>query len=148
MDRRFVVDGLKVSKVVDIPSPQWLSTLNQRKKSGMDSTGIKSLSSKVLGRLDRLSPPQCLESVFISPTWKRDCNCAMRRFESRCEAVMWKITTRGFTLQEVLILAAMNIATAGIAVEKRGQGGSQNSTKKGAYISSVLTGVDAEFLHA
>lgn len=61
---------------------------------------------------------------------------------------MWKITTRGFTLQEVLILAAMNIATAGIAVEKRGQGGSQNSTKKGAYISSVLTGVDAEFLHA
>jgi hypothetical protein len=27
-----------------------------------------------------------------------------------CEAVMWKITTRGFTLQEVLILAAMNIA--------------------------------------
>jgi hypothetical protein len=35
---------------------------------------------------------------------------------------MWKITTRGFTLQEVLILAAMNIATAVIAAEKRGQG--------------------------
>jgi hypothetical protein len=31
---------------------------------------------------------------------------------------MWKITTRGFTLQEVLILAAMNIATAVIAAEK------------------------------
>jgi hypothetical protein len=28
----------------------------------------------------------------------------------RCEVAMWKITTRGFTLQEVLILAAMNIA--------------------------------------
>jgi len=26
-----------------------------------------------------------------------------------CEAVMWKITTRGFTLEEVLILAAMNL---------------------------------------
>ena len=46
----------------------------------------------------------------------------MRRFELRCEVVMWKITTRGFTLQEVLILAAMNIATAVIAAEKRGQG--------------------------
>jgi hypothetical protein len=53
----------------------------------------------------------------------------MRRFESHCEAVMWKITTRGFTLQEVLILAAMNIATAVTAVEKRGPGASQNSTK-------------------
>jgi hypothetical protein len=26
-----------------------------------------------------------------------------------CEAVMWKITTRGFTLEEVLIMAAMNL---------------------------------------
>jgi hypothetical protein len=25
---------------------------------------------------------------------------------------MWKITTRGFTLQEVLIMAAMNVAPA------------------------------------
>jgi len=28
---------------------------------------------------------------------------------------MWKITTRGFTLQEVLIMAAMNVAPALIA---------------------------------
>jgi len=35
---------------------------------------------------------------------------------------MWKITGRGFTLQEVLILAAMNIATAVMAAEKHGQG--------------------------
>jgi hypothetical protein len=41
---------------------------------------------------------------------------------------MWKITTRGFTLQEVLILAAMNIAAAVTAAENRGQGGSQKST--------------------
>jgi hypothetical protein len=32
---------------------------------------------------------------------------------------MWKITTRGLTLQEVLILVAMNIATAAIPSEKR-----------------------------
>ena len=43
---------------------------------------------------------------------------------------MWKITTRGFTLQEVLMLAAMNIATAVIAAEKGRQGASQNRTKK------------------
>jgi hypothetical protein len=28
---------------------------------------------------------------------------------------MWRITTRGFTLQEVLILAAMNIATVTVS---------------------------------
>ena len=31
---------------------------------------------------------------------------------------MWKITTRGFTLQEVLIMAEMNVATALIATNK------------------------------
>ena len=55
-----------------------------------------------------------------------------RRFELLCEAFMWKITTHGFTLQEVLILAAMNIATAVIAAEKRGLGASQNDTKRTA----------------
>jgi len=43
---------------------------------------------------------------------------------------MWKITTRGFTLQEVLILAAMNIATAVIAAEKGGQGAFAEQHKK------------------
>jgi len=44
---------------------------------------------------------------------------------------MWRITTRGFTLQEVLILAAMNVATSTVtaretqAPEKPGQGTSQ-----------------------
>ena len=31
---------------------------------------------------------------------------------------MWKITTRGFTLQEVLIMAAMNVASALLATDK------------------------------
>jgi hypothetical protein len=31
---------------------------------------------------------------------------------------MWKITARGFTLQEVLIMAATNIASALIATEQ------------------------------
>jgi hypothetical protein len=37
-----------------------------------------------------------------------------------CEAVMWKITTRGFTLEEVLIMAAMNLlASADTAKHKK-----------------------------
>jgi hypothetical protein len=32
---------------------------------------------------------------------------------------MWKITTRGFTLQEVLIMAAMNVAPALISTGER-----------------------------
>ena len=36
---------------------------------------------------------------------------------------MWKITNRGFTLQEVLIMAAMNVAPALIETDKiRDQG--------------------------
>jgi hypothetical protein len=31
---------------------------------------------------------------------------------------MWKITTRGFTLHEVLIMAATNVASALIATDK------------------------------
>ena len=31
---------------------------------------------------------------------------------------MWKITTCGFTLQEVLIMAAMNVASAPVAADK------------------------------
>jgi hypothetical protein len=36
---------------------------------------------------------------------------------SSLEVFMWKITTRGFTLQEVLIMAAMNVAPALIATD-------------------------------
>jgi hypothetical protein len=39
-----------------------------------------------------------------------------------CEAVMWKITTRGFRLDEVLIMAAMNLlASADAAATRKDQ---------------------------
>ena len=41
------------------------------------------------------------------------------------EAVMWKITTRGFTLEEVLIMAAMNLLTSADTAAKRENGASQ-----------------------
>jgi hypothetical protein len=46
--------------------------------------------------------------------------------QMNCEAVMWKITARGFTLQEVLILAAMNIA----ARTDSGQANKSNGRRK------------------
>ncbi len=36
---------------------------------------------------------------------------AVRQYEVRCEAHMWYITTHGFSLQEIFIMAAMNVAS-------------------------------------
>ena len=44
-----------------------------------------------------------------------------------CEAVMWKITTRGFTLEEVLIMASMNLLTIADTAAKRENRPSQKS---------------------
>ena len=44
-----------------------------------------------------------------------------------CEAVMWKITTRGFMLEEVLIMAAMNLLTSADTAAKREKRASQKS---------------------
>lgn len=41
------------------------------------------------------------------------------------EAVMWKITTRGFTLEEVLVMAAMNLLTSSDTAAKREKRASQ-----------------------
>jgi hypothetical protein len=46
---------------------------------------------------------------------------------TNCEAVMWKITTRGFTLEEVLIMAAMNLLTSADTAAKRKNRPSQKS---------------------
>jgi len=45
---------------------------------------------------------------------------------------MWKITTRGFTLQEVLIMAAMNVASALVATDK-----SENDWRSPAHRDST-----------
>jgi len=42
---------------------------------------------------------------------------------------MWKITTRGFTLEEVLILAAMNLLASTDAAGKREKQASQKSKR-------------------
>jgi hypothetical protein len=44
-----------------------------------------------------------------------------------CEAVMWKITTRGFTLEEVLIMAALNLLTSADTAAEREKRVSQKS---------------------
>jgi hypothetical protein len=50
---------------------------------------------------------------------------AVRRIN--CQAVMWKITSRGFTLEEVLIQAAMNLLTSADSAAKREKRASQKS---------------------
>jgi hypothetical protein len=55
----------------------------------------------------------------FGPTFALERNATLR---INREAVMWKITTRGFTLQEVLLLAAMNLVVSPATVpnhEKR-----------------------------
>jgi hypothetical protein len=42
-----------------------------------------------------------------------------------CEAAMWKLTTRGFTLEEVLIMAAMNLLSRAGTAAKRENRASQ-----------------------
>jgi hypothetical protein len=49
---------------------------------------------------------------------------------TNCEAIMWKITTRGFTLEEVLIMAAMNLLTAADTAAKRENRASQKKEIK------------------
>ena len=47
----------------------------------------------------------------ISSFWFLHCSYGKRaKSSNNLGGLMWKITTRGFTLQEVLIMAAMNIA--------------------------------------
>ncbi|HEX8894022.1 MAG TPA: hypothetical protein VF783_11900 [Terriglobales bacterium] len=44
-----------------------------------------------------------------------------------CEAVMWKITTRGFTLEEVLIMAAINLLASNATAPNHEKAASQKS---------------------
>jgi hypothetical protein len=76
---------------------------------------------------DRLSAKhRCFRALTCTPMFgtalalERD---AMLRIS--CEAVMWKITTRGFTLAEVLIMAAMNLKASGDGTGKREKRASQ-----------------------
>jgi hypothetical protein len=54
-----------------------------------------------------------------------------------CEAVMWKITTRGFTLEEALILAAMNLLAGADAAGNREKQTSQKSRGDQAWNEST-----------
>ena len=47
-----------------------------------------------------------------------------------CEAVIWKITTRGFTLEQVLIMAAMNPLTSADTAAKRERNGRRRNEKE------------------
>jgi hypothetical protein len=50
---------------------------------------------------------------------------------TNCEAVMWKITARGFTLEEVLIMAAMNLLTSADTAAPNARNGRRRNEKNG-----------------
>ena len=50
---------------------------------------------------------------------------------------MWKITTRGFTLEEVLIMAAMNLLATADAAAKREKQASQKSKGDQAWVRNT-----------
>jgi|HubBroStandDraft_4_1064222.scaffolds.fasta_scaffold63700_2 hypothetical protein len=75
---------------------------------------------------------EILQSLALFPavTWATTFGTALalRRdamLRVNCEAVMWRITTRGFTLGEVLIMAAMNLKASGDSAGKREKRASQ-----------------------
>jgi len=53
------------------------------------------------------------------------------------EAVMWKITIRGFTLEEVLIMSTMNLLTSADTAAKREKRASQTSKGDPAWNRST-----------
>jgi hypothetical protein len=54
-----------------------------------------------------------------------------------CEAVVWKITTRGFTLEEVLLLEAMNLLASPVTVPNHEKRTSQKSQGDQAFEGST-----------
>ena len=59
--------------------------------------------------IDFLLTP-CFSITYVChDVWHGSCLGERCDVRINCEAVMWKITTRGFTLEEVLIMAAMNL---------------------------------------
>ena len=57
-----------------------------------------------------------------------------------CEAAMWKITTRGFTLEEVLIMAAMNLLASAPTAPKRQKRVSQKSPARPFSVRGAVFG--------
>jgi hypothetical protein len=63
--------------------------------------------------------PALFQHLRVSPRLARLLPRRGRGASNHCEAVMWKITTRGFTLEEVLIMAAMNLLANADTAAKR-----------------------------
>jgi hypothetical protein len=93
----------------------------------MASNAIDSFDPFNIFEVNRRSPnPRAFQSLACTATFGP--TLALQRaamLRTNCEAVMWKITTRGFTLEEVLAMAAMNLLTSADAAAKREKRASQ-----------------------
>jgi hypothetical protein len=79
-------------------------------------------------RLIKLPLTAAISNIYVCPrfgtSFALERNATLR---INCEAVMWKITTRGFTLQGVLLLAAMNLVASSDTVPNHEKRTSQKS---------------------
>jgi hypothetical protein len=75
----------------------------------------------------RLLTPRFSITCVCHDVWHDSCFSRGATLRINCEAVMWKITTHGFTLDEVLILAAMNLLASADAAAKHEKQASQKS---------------------
>ena len=129
----------EVWKMLMLPGDKWLWLMlgTAAAALAMLGPGLWSVDARLFGgSASKLRPQKSLYSRKVPNTkflsskevlfLPRVCDCPnwgcrkgtggqwLRHQETRVkgrEALMWKITTRGFTLQEILIMAAMNVAT-------------------------------------
>ena len=71
------------------------------------------------GLIDFLLTQRFFITYVCHGVWHDSCLQRGAMLRTNCEAIMWKITTRGFTLEEVLIMAAMNLLTSADTAAKR-----------------------------
>jgi hypothetical protein len=74
------------------------------------SNGIDSFDPfNIFELIDFLLTPRFSITYVCNDVWDGSCLGEKCELRLNCEAVMWKITTCGFMLEEVLIMAAMNL---------------------------------------
>jgi hypothetical protein len=63
------------------------------------------------------SRPQCLESTFISPTWKRDCDCTIGS-NHRLQTMFPRETFDAQDLQRLTIVASVTVLRQGTCANR------------------------------
>src|SRR6266478_4101397 len=87
---------------------------------GMASNTIDSLDPfNIFKLIDFLLTPRFSITYVWLDVWHGSCLAEGCDGSNNCEAVLWKITTRAFTQEEILIMADMNLLASTDTAAKR-----------------------------